>query len=74
MTDKRPKATKVKCKGDESITKQLIFLEYPPLWKKHLSFSGAHCKRSQNVTVIDQEKHKIKQIYIWNPMTNRFIM
>ena len=28
MTDKRQKATKVKCKHDESITKQSIFVEY----------------------------------------------
>ena len=28
MTDKRRKATKVKCKGDESVTKQSIFVEY----------------------------------------------
>ena len=28
MTDKGPKATKVKCKRNESITKQSIFLEY----------------------------------------------
>ena len=28
MTDKRQKATKVKCKREESLTKQLIFVEY----------------------------------------------
>ena len=28
MTDKRQKATKVKCKRDESLTKQSIFVEY----------------------------------------------
>ena len=28
MTHKRQKATKVKCKRDESITKQSIFMEY----------------------------------------------
>ena len=28
ITDKRPRTTKVKCKRDESITKQSIFLEY----------------------------------------------
>ena len=31
-------------------------------------------RRTQNFTIINQEKHKIKQIYIWNPMTNWFIM
>ena len=28
MTDERQKATKVKCKSEESITKQSIFVEY----------------------------------------------
>ena len=28
MTDKRQKATKVKCKREESLTKQSIFVEY----------------------------------------------
>ena len=30
--------------------------------------------KTQNVTIIDQEKHKIKQIYVWIPMTTGFIM
>ena len=42
MTDKRPKATKVKCKRNESLTKQSIFVEYSLLQRKHLSFTGAH--------------------------------
>ena len=42
MTDKRQKAVKVKCKHDEPLTKQSIFVEYSLLQKKHLSFSGAH--------------------------------
>ena len=29
-------------------------------------------KRSQNFTIIDQEKHKVKQESIWNPTTNEF--
>ena len=37
MTDKRQKATKVKCECNESITKQSIFVEYILLWKKQLS-------------------------------------
>ena len=41
MTDKRQKATKVKCKREESLTKQSIFVEYSLLCKKHLSFAGA---------------------------------
>ena len=31
VTDKEQKATKLKCKHDESITKQSIFVEYIPL-------------------------------------------
>ena len=27
--------------------------------------------KTQNVTIIDQEKHKIKQIYIWIPQKIR---
>ena len=67
MTDKRQKATKVKCKRGKSTTKQSIFQGYILLQKKHHS-------RTQNFNKIDQEKHKIKQIYIWNPVTTGFIM
>ena len=31
-------------------------------------------RRTQNFTIIDQEKHKIEQIYIWSPMTTELIM
>ena len=31
-------------------------------------------RRTQNLTKIDQEKAKIKQIYIWTPMTSALIM
>ena len=41
MTVKRQKDQKVKCKRDESITKQSIFVEYILLYKKHLSFAGS---------------------------------
>ena len=45
MTDKRQKATKVKCKRcgkrDQSTTKQTTFLEHILLMKRHLSFAGA---------------------------------
>ena len=42
MTEKRQKATKVKCKREESLTKQSIFVEYSLLQKKHWSFAAAH--------------------------------
>ena len=41
MTDKRQNATKAKCKRQESLTKQSIFLEHCLLQKKHLSLAGA---------------------------------
>jgi len=41
MTYKNQKATKVKCKCEESLTKQSIFVEYSLLLKKHLSIAGA---------------------------------
>ena len=34
MTAKGQKATKFKCKRDESLTRQSIFVEYGLLWKK----------------------------------------
>ena len=40
MTNKRQKATKVKCKRDESITKQSIFMEYPDDPPRETSTSG----------------------------------
>ena len=51
MTDKRQKATKVKCKRDESLTKQSIVVEYSLLYNKHLSFAGG---RSQMNTTLYQ--------------------
>ena len=31
---------------------------------------GKKKKRTQNLSIIDQEKQKIQQIYIWNPFTH----
>ena len=53
MTDKRQKATKVKCKRDESITKQVIFVEQILLQKKHLIFVLV---RSQMITTLHQNR------------------
>ena len=55
MTDKRQKATKVKCKREESQTKQPIFVEYSLLLKKHLSFAGA---RWQMNTTLHQNRQE----------------
>ena len=75
MTDKRQKATKFKCKRDESITKQSVFLEYILLSKFFFRVLLELVRKgSQNFTIIDQEKHKIKQMYIENPTTSGFII
>ena len=75
MTDKRQKATKFKCKRDESITKQSVFLEYILLSKFFFRVLLELVRKgSQNFTIIDQEKHKIKQMYIENPTTTGFII
>ena len=42
----------------------------------NIFFFGASVinRRTQNFTIIDQEKHKIQPIYIWSPMTTGLIM
>ena len=69
MTDKTQKATKVKCKHghtcDESTTKRWIFLEFIFFGKKSIwAVLELVRSKTQNFTIIDQEKHKIKKIYI----------
>ena len=51
-----------------------MFVEYILLWRKHLSLLELVCRWTQHFTKIDQQKHKIEQICIWNPMTPGFIM
>ena len=62
------------CERDESTTKQTTFLEHILLKKRHLSFAGARSGKTENFTVINQGKHKVKQIYFWNLMTTVFTM
>ena len=68
MTDKRQKTTKVKCKREESLTKQSLFGEYSLLLKKRLSFVGA---RWQMNTKLYQNRpgktRKIGQILYLEP-------
>ena len=42
----RQTVTKVECKRDESTTKQLIFVEYIILQKKHLRFAVARSQKN----------------------------
>ena len=75
MTDKRQEATKVKCKREESLTKQSIFVEYSLLLKKHLSFAGARWQMNttlyqnrpedtQNWTNLYLEPHDYRIYYV----------
>ena len=57
MTDKRQKATMVKCKREESQTKQPIFVEYSLLLKKHLSFAGARWQMNTTLYQNRPERH-----------------
>ena len=70
MTDKRQKATKVKSKCD----KPTIHGIYSSLEKKKRVLLELVRRRTQNITIIDQEKHKIEKIYIWNLITTELIM
>ena len=58
MTEKRQKATKVKCKCQESLTKQLIFVECSLLQEKHLSFAGARWQ--MNTTLYQNQPEDAK--------------
>ena len=49
--------TMIACKHDKSTTKRYIFTEV------------VHRETQINFTIINRGKHKIEQIYIWNPKT-----
>ena len=57
ITDKREKATRVKCQRDESLTLQSKLVDDILLFRK-----------------IYREKHKIEQIWMWNPMTTGCVL
>ena len=69
MTDKRQKATKVKCKRDESPTKQSILEKYSLCRRSIWVLLELVRRWAQHFAKIDQEKRKIEQICIWIPMT-----
>ena len=75
MTYKRQKATKVKSKREESLTKQSIFSVNIVFSRRCIWILLELVARwTQHFTKIDQKTRKIGQIYIWNPMTTGFIM
>ena len=59
---------KVKCKLGRKRDEFTSFRIY-----SSLETASVFRSRTQTFTIVDQEKHKIKQIYIWNPMTTGFI-
>ena len=75
MTDKRQKAAKVKCKHDESLEQNSQYLWNIVFSRRSIWVLLELIRRwTQHFTKIDQEKRKIEQICIWNPMTTGFIM
>ena len=76
MTDKRQKATKFKCKREESLAKQSIFVEiiYSSLEEAFEFLLELIGRSAQHFAKIDQKTCKIGQICVWNLMTTGFIM
>ena len=74
MTDKRQKATKVKCKRKESLTKQSILWNIVFSWRSIWVLLELVGRWTQHFTKIDQKTRKIGKIYVWNPMNTGFIM
>ena len=76
MTDKRPQTSHVN--GVINVMNLLQHSQYS--WNIFLLRESIWVllqlvrSEAQNFTIINQEKHKIKQIYIWNPMTTRYVM
>ena len=76
MTGKRQKVTKVKCKPNESTTKQTVNI---CVTCSSLEGAFGFCQSSfaeehKNFAIVDQRKHRVEQIYIWNPMNIGLIM
>ena len=74
MTDKRQKATKVKCKREQSLTKESKFVEYI-LPRRGIRVLLELARRwTHHFSKIHQEKRNIERIWMWNPMTTGYIM
>ena len=83
MTDKRQKATKVKCKREESLTKPSIFVEYSLLQKNNLSFAEApgqintalyqnRPEDTQNQTNLYLEPHDYRIYYVNTDLRHQY--
>ena len=60
LKPQRQKATKVKCKRDDSITKQSIFVDIL-LLKKYLGFAGARSQMNTTLSQIDHGNLKLNK-------------
>ena len=56
MTDKRQKATKVKCKREESVTKQSMFVEYT-LLEEAFEFYSSSLADEHNTSPKSTRRH-----------------
>ena len=75
MTDKRQKVVKVKRKHDESCEQNSQYSWNIVFSRRRIWVLLELIRRcTQHFTKINQEKRKIEQICIWNPMTTGFIM
>ena len=61
-----------KCKRDESTV--IFEMHVNSSLEKGFEFCLPLVQRTQNLTIIEQEKHKLKQIHISISMTSRLIM
>ena len=70
----RQTVIKVKCKYNESTTKQSVLVNTMYIILREAFKTCWTSFEEKNFAIINKEKHKIEQIYIWNPMTTGFIM
>ena len=71
--DKRPQRSNVNVKNLWQNSQYLWNIVFSVL-EEVFEFCWSSLADEHNTTKIDQRRHKIGQIYIWNPMTTGFIM
>ena len=75
MTGKRQKATKVKCKRDESRNKAVkIGGAYSSLEEAFELCWSSFADEHNTLVKSTRRKRKIEQIWMWKPMTTGYIM
>ena len=65
----------VKCKLVELTTKIFFFVEHSIFFfsEKKIEFCWSSFQKNTNLSILDQEKQKIQQFYIWNPINDYWI-